>query len=76
MLLGYQGDKNGDYDKERIREAIKSYDKLWIEWEELKNNNASCATIYFPDAFSIDEKGVSGDSLNGLGATIDQYRNL
>jgi len=76
MLLGYLGDKNGDYDKERIREAIKSYDKLWSEWEELKNNNASCATIYFPDAFSINEKGVSGDSLNGLGATIDQYRNL
>jgi hypothetical protein len=76
MLLGFQGDKTGSYDKERINEAIAQYDNLWEEWKELKKNNPSCATIYFPDAFSIDSKGVSGNHSNGLGATIDKYRNL
>ena len=76
MLLGYQGDMNGNYDKERIGKAIECYDALWVEWEQLKNNSPSCATIYYPDAFSIDEKGVSGDKTNGLGNSIDKYRNL
>jgi hypothetical protein len=76
MLLGYQGDKTGIYDKERIRRAITRYDLLWEEWKDLKRNNPSCATIYFPDAFRIDSKGVSGDPANGLGATIDRYRSL
>ena len=76
MLLGYQGDKSGDYEKEKIRKAIKSYDALWVEWKQLKENNISCATLYYPDAFNIDEKGVSGDQANGLGSSIDKYRGL
>jgi hypothetical protein len=76
MLLGYYGDKTGHYEKDRIKQAIAQYDILWNKWNELKNNNTSCATIYYPDAFSIDSKGVSGNSSEGLGATIDRYRRL
>jgi hypothetical protein len=76
MLLGHRGDITGNYDKKRIREALEDYDKLWLEWNRLKNNNPECATVYLPEAFRIDQNGVSGDKENGLGKTIDRYRNL
>ncbi len=76
VLLGYLGDKTGKYDKPRIRQALKQYDKLWSDWKKLKEDNPSCATIYYPYAFSIDSKGVSGDIEHGLITRINKYRKI
>jgi len=76
VLLGYNGDKSGSYNKKRIAEAINQYDKLWKEWEQLKSNNPSSATIYFPYAFKIDAKGVSENIEHGLITRINKYRKL
>ena len=76
VLLGYIGDKTGKYDKPRIRKALKQYDKLWADWKKLEKDNPSCATIYYPYAFKIDSKGVSGDKEHGLTTRIDKYRKI
>jgi hypothetical protein len=76
MLLGHVGDVSGNYNRERIRRAVDDYDNLWQEWKQFKNDHPDCATIYLPEAFHIDENGVSGDVQNGLGATIDRYRGI
>ncbi len=76
MLLGYMGDQDGNYEKERIRTAISEYDKLWEEWKQFIMEHPSSATIYYPDAFKIGKNGVSGDKSRGLAATVDKYRGL
>ncbi len=76
VLFGRLGDKTGSYDKKRIKEAINRYDKLWKEWEQLKKDNHNCATIYYPYAFKIDTKGVSGNVERGLITRINKYREL
>jgi hypothetical protein len=76
MLLGYQGDQDGNYDKDRIRKAISEYDELWDEWKQFIKDHPSSATIYYPEAFKIDKNGVSGDKTRGLAATVDKYRSL
>lgn len=76
MLLGYKGDQDGNYEKERIRTAITQYDLLWDEWKQFIKDHPSSATIYYPEAFKIDKNGVSGDQSRGLAATIDKYRGL
>ena len=75
MLLGYIGDETGEYDKERIREAIDCYDELWEEWKQLEKNSPSCATIYESNGFGIrGHLDIYGNPENGLGASIDKYR--
>ena len=77
MLLGYVGDKTGEYDKERIRAAIVRYDELWEEWKELEKNSPSCATIYEPNGFAISgHLDIYGNPETGIGATIDKYRGI
>lgn len=75
MLIGYIGDKNLRYDKERIREAIARYDELWEEWKLLEKNSPSSASIYEPNGFGIrGHFDIYGDQENGIGASIDKYR--
>ena len=76
LLLGLKGDKTGQYDKKRINEAIRRYDELWKKWGELKNESLLCPTLYYPDGFSIGNKGVSGNKKTGIGAAINKYRDL
>ena len=76
MLLGYEGDQNGVYEMKKITTAIVRYDQLWNDWEELKAKNKECATLYYPDAFSINSNGVSGNVEGGLGATVNKYREI
>ena len=76
VMLGYLGDKTGAYDKKIIQDAIKSYNKLWTEWKDLKKENPSCATLYEPNAFKMSINGVTGDIKNGLGTRIDKYRRF
>jgi len=76
VILGYVGDKTGVYNKDRIRKAITQYDNLWNEWKNLKQDNPSSATIYYPYAFSINEKGVFGNVERGLITRINKYRKI
>jgi hypothetical protein len=77
MLLGHIGDKTGEYHKERIREAIASYDELWEEWKQLEKSSPSCATIYEPNGFAIrGHLDIYGNPENGIGASIDRYRKI
>jgi hypothetical protein len=76
VMLGRIGDRTGTYDKARIKKAITDYDALWNKWKELKQNNPSCATIYYPYAFSISPKGVSGNIEHGLITRINKYRKI
>jgi alpha-L-fucosidase len=77
MLLGYSGDKNGTYDKEKIRAAIARYDELWKEWKALEKNSPSCATIDQPNGFAIrGHLDIFGNPETGIGATIDKYRKI
>lgn len=60
-----------------MREAIARYDQLWEEWKQLKATHPDCATLYEPNAFKLtDMTGVSGDSKNGIGATVEKYRKM
>jgi len=77
MLLGHIGDKTGEYDKERIGEAITRYDELWDEWKQLEKDSPSCASIYQPNGFDIrGHLEIYGNPATGIGASVDQYRNL
>ncbi len=77
MLLGHIGDKTGEYDKEKIREAIARYDELWEEWKQLEKTSPSCATIYEPNGFAVrGHLDIYGNPETGIGASVDKYRKL
>jgi hypothetical protein len=67
LLLGHIGDTTGAYDRPRLETAIAQYDRLWSEWEQLKETHASCATLSSDLAF--------GDK-PGIGAAVDRYREV
>jgi hypothetical protein len=79
MLLGYVGDKSGEYERERIAKAIAAYDRLWEEWRTLKATNPSCPPIY-RDTFigwSYPDWGVvCHEDRPGIGASVDKYRAI
>ena len=75
--LGNSPLRRGEYDKERIRKAIVRYDELWEDWKELEENSPSCATIYEPNGFAIrGHLDIYGNPETGIGASVDEYRNL
>lgn len=77
MLLGYIGDKTGEYNKKKIRHAIICYDKLWTEWRQLEKNSSTCATIYEPNGFGVrGELEIYGNTETGIGASVDKYREI
>uniref|UniRef100_UPI001CBBE61C hypothetical protein n=1 Tax=Aestuariivivens sp. NBU2969 TaxID=2873267 RepID=UPI001CBBE61C len=70
-------DQTGEYEKNKIREAIGRYDELWEEWKELEKISPSCATIYEPNGFAIrGHLDIYGNPKTGIGASVDSYRNL
>ncbi|MCF7569595.1 hypothetical protein L3X37_14695 [Sabulilitoribacter arenilitoris] len=77
MLLGHIGDQTGEYEKNKIREAIGRYDELWEEWKELEKTSPSCATIYEPNGFAIrGHLDIYGNPETGIGASVDKYRKI
>ena len=77
MLLGHIGDQTGEYNKESIKNAIARYDELWKEWKQLEKNSPSCATIYEPNDFAIrGHLDIYSNLETGIGASVDEYRNL
>jgi hypothetical protein len=66
LLLGRSGDSAGHYDHKRINTALESYDAAWKQWNALRAEESTCASLYLDRGF---------DNLPGLGAAVDQYRN-
>lgn len=75
MLLGYHGDKTNNYRTNEISQAIDSYDRLWNEYIELKENNLNCPGLYHPFSWSPH---VNMDYLStvGMKTSVDKYRYL
>ncbi|MBN9298191.1 MAG: hypothetical protein J0I41_14345 [Filimonas sp.] len=74
MALGFVGDSTGVYDKAAIAASIKRYDQAWKEYEQLKKDNPSCATLYKP--FMWAHNPPSYHKTEGMGASVDKYRKL
>jgi hypothetical protein len=74
MLKGYEGDKTGDYMHDIMQTAIENYDRLWEEFESLRNNEPQCATIYLPYGFVNNEDTKHSDQ--GMKTTVDKYREI
>ena len=74
MALGFEGDQTGNYNKVRIRQAIKEYDKAWLQYQGLKKQEPSCATLYKPYAFIF--VGPDYFAQKGMDFSINKYRNL
>lgn len=72
MALGYEGDKTGTYNKPDIVKAISDYDTAWLNFNQLKKSEPSCATLYKPFAFVY--KSPTYYHRQGMGASIDKYR--
>jgi hypothetical protein len=65
LLLGKQGEATKQHDPERISRAIAEYDRLWVEWRQLKAEHPSCATL---------SKDVAFQGRPGMGAVVNRYR--
>ena len=74
MALGFEGDKTRKYNKNAIQKAIKTYDKAWLDFENLKKNQPSCATLYKPNAFIY--VGPTYYAQKGMGYSVNKYRKL
>ncbi len=74
MLEGYKGDQTGTYNKEAIINAIKKYDELWKGFENLKNTEPSCATLYIP--YDAPEWHWYEKPTFGMKKTVDKYREM
>lgn len=59
-----------------LKHSISEYDRLWLEFKELKQNNQNCASLYEPNAFNINKDGVSGNVEKGIGNTVGKYKRL
>ncbi len=74
MALGFQGDKSGIYQKNKLATSIKEYDKAWADFNLLKKNNPSCASLYKPYAFVYEAPKYF--KKQGMGASVDKYRAM
>ncbi|WP_223552213.1 hypothetical protein [Aestuariivivens sp. NBU2969] len=71
MLKGLQGDKTGNYDSGSIRDAFIQYERLWVEFRELKDNNTQCASLYLPFSFNNLYKELHSDE--GMDKAVKKY---
>jgi hypothetical protein len=74
MMLGFEGDQTGKYNKPAIKKAIAAYDKAWFDFNNLRKNEPSCATLYKPNAFIF--VGPTYYAKKGMGFSVDKYRKL
>jgi hypothetical protein len=71
MIENARAKKNGTLDKERVRSAIKIYNRLWDEWRHLKSSSKYCASLYTDKAFRNKESGSIGELVRELSKSID-----
>ncbi|MEI7675999.1 MAG: hypothetical protein WCJ03_04400, partial [Bacteroidales bacterium] len=74
MALGFEGDKTGKYNRIAIQKAIKTYDAAWSDFQNLKKQESTCATLYKPNAFIF--VGPNYFYKKGIGYSVDKYRKL
>lgn len=66
QILSASAHKNGIMDTTAMKTALESYDALWREWRQLKENYACCPTLY------TDTKAVNVGPV--LKPILDNYR--
>lgn len=49
QILSAQAKQSGSPDKPAMAKAIQTYDTLWSEWKQLKQDHACCPTLYRDD---------------------------
>lgn len=77
MLNGYLGDKTGEYDLISIALAIEKYDKLWLNYNKLKESNPDCASLYHDKYLRWDKNDHRIIHFkDGMGASVHKYREL
>ena len=74
MLKGLEGENSGNFDVEKIKNALIEYDKLWIEFKKLKEKNDNCATLYVPYSFVFRAPGFHETA--GMHESVNRYRKL
>ena len=74
MSIGFKGDKEGKYDKAALKIALEQYDDAWKQYNSLRANNPSCASLYKPYAF-INIAPTYHDK-KGMGASVERYRKI
>lgn len=67
LLNGRLHDQGMPADLNQLREAIKQYDALWLEWRALEASSPLCPSLYRDLAF--------GDG-PGMGAAVNRYRSV
>ena len=76
MMKGAEGDLTGVYDIRTLKKAFRNYDKLWKDYETLKNKNSECATLYKPYSFNSRFAPSYCDREKGLKCSVDKYRMI
>ncbi len=71
MIENARAKRNGTLDKERVRSAIKTYNRLWDEWRHLKSSSKYCASLYTDKSFRNEESGSIGELVRELSKSID-----
>lgn len=74
MALGYSGDQTGIYDKVALASSLAKYDDFWKQYENLKQTNSDCASLYKPFAFV--NIGPNYHQKKGMNESIGIYRAL
>lgn len=74
MALGFAGDRTGKYDHARLTTLLQQYDQAWANFQQLKANNPSCATLYRPYAFVY--RAPDYYLTKGMGASVNKYRQI
>ena len=74
MALGYEGDRTGRYDSVHLAATIKKYDEDWTNYNQLKADNPSCATLYKPYSFIHFPPIYHREQ--GMAASVDKYRKI
>lgn len=74
ILRGEQGIRSGQFDHERIEQAISDYHQGWKDWREL-SLRPECATLY-KDTYChyVADKGMI--PADGMGASVSRYEQL
>jgi len=72
LLKGMEGDISGKYDFKTIQTAISTYDDLWIEFNTLKKENPSCASLYMPYSFVFEPPDFHKS--RGMDESVNRYR--
>jgi hypothetical protein len=68
QILEAERKRDGRLDAERLRAALAEYDRLWVEWRQLRADHPSCPTLY------KEEKSGSWGAPPGMEETLRDYR--